>query len=334
MKNMKLYAIAGVVAAAAVGGTFAYYNASQTFSNPFDTSNYGTFAMEEFNPAEGHKWEPGVKVDKKVFATNTGDGEVWVRVNLNEVWSGLKSDVSDLVYGNEALYTNNPTMPSTANQANPEDGWVDADGSVVYKEFTDSIADTVEGLSGKDWYYKGGYFYYTKPLAKNEVTSDLLNSVTLCADTDMGKFDEKSYYKVAAEGIKRTNDDGTINQELVAIDENGTVKEGWVEYTGDMSTEEETNPDGTKKTVVVVTDSNGTKVKIETGDKETVYTYKNKELGANESGYANADYKLNIQVEFVQTDEAAAQEAGWSVDALQDLGFVAASPAPTMASEE
>lgn len=334
MKNMKLYAVAGVVALAAVGGTFAYYNASQTFSNPFDTSNYGTFAMEEFNPAEGHKWEPGVKVDKKVFATNTGDGEVWVRVNLNEVWSDLKSDVSNLVYGKESLYMNNPTGPSTANQDNPEDGWVDADNSVVYKEFTDSIADTVDGLSGKDWYYKGGYFYYTKPLAKDEVTSDLLNSVTLCADTDMGKFDEKNYYKVDTKGLPTKNTDGTLNQNLVAIDENGKKKEGWFEYTGEMSTKEVTDTDGTKKTVVVVINSDGIEEEIETTANETVYTYKNKELGENVSGYANANYKLNIQVEFVQTDEAAAQEAGWSVDALQDLGFVTASPAPTTASEE
>lgn len=40
--NKKVYGLIGIAALAAVGGTFAYYNASQTFNNPFDTTNFGT----------------------------------------------------------------------------------------------------------------------------------------------------------------------------------------------------------------------------------------------------------------------------------------------------
>lgn len=312
MKNMKIYALAGVAALAVVGGTFAYYNASQTFNNPFDTSNYGTYAMEEFNPAEGHNWEPGVEVDKKVFATNTGKGDVWVRISLDEVWENLNSDATDkkLAFAYNELWRANPDSGTTAKQNNAEDGLVAADknvGSVVYKEFDkDAITQNLEEAGAKNWYYKDGYFYYTKTLAQNQVTPDLLKTVTLCGDTDMGKFVVKNYYKIDAKGIKTKNDDGSINQNLVPYDADGNVKSGWTPYEGEMVIETVTDAQGNKKEQVVI--KNGeTSTPVEIGEGETVYTYKDDQLAEGQQGYANANYKLNIKVEFVQADVESAK---------------------------
>ena len=48
-----------------------------------------------------------------------------------------------------------------------------------------------------------------------------------------------------------------------------------------------------------------------------IYTYKASKLNETAQGYANADYNLNITVEFVQADEEAAQ--GWDSDIVKML---------------
>lgn len=53
MKSKKLYGLLGVAVLAAAGGTFAYYNAQDTFINEFDTTSYGTSTTETFDPSKG-----------------------------------------------------------------------------------------------------------------------------------------------------------------------------------------------------------------------------------------------------------------------------------------
>ena len=309
MKKMKLYGLAGVAALAAVGGTFAYYNASQTFVNPFDTENYSTGATEQFNPGDGHDWKPGAFVDKKVLATNTGDGNVWVRVKLDEVWTfdAGATDATSLALaaGNTNFF---PGSETTGIQGSSVDGLVNGDGSVVYKNLvTGNIVTTAPTAEGSQWYFNAddGYYYYAKALVKDESTVDLMNGLTLCEDTDMGHFVDKGYFTIGAKNLP-SDEAAKLQPELKADGSLADGVTGWYELNADgtVPTKGVTTAGGVKSWVPCTKD--GEDITFD-ADTQTVYTYKVDHLVGNEQGYANADYKLNITVEFVQADEEAAQ---------------------------
>lgn len=285
MKKTRLYALAGVAAVAAVGGTFAYYNASQSFTNPFDTTDYSTSVVEKFNPGDGHEWKPGANVSKQVFATNTGEGDVWVRVKFDETWKREDSQLTSKNW-NSADDTFNPESADTAgaNQADKTDGdTLNDTGSVVYKEFLNVLDDdadpNAEG-NGAKWYFADGYYYYTSPLKTDESTIALLNSVELCADTDIGKYNEVNAY-IAVEK----------DSEMPVYPENGAGGETWTTGTLDYDFGLKPGDEGYDQATV------------DNYKDKDIYTYKADELDPEHQGYANAKYELEITVELVQTDE-------------------------------
>lgn len=312
MKNKKLYGLVGVGALAVVGGTFAYYNASQTFVNPFKTSNYGTVATERFNPTgDAHDWEPGETIDKKVMATNTGQGTVWVRVKLDETWklaNGTEHTITYKTSQNDFLNKFQPNIDMDGNNThqNPKDGKVKSDeGSVVMKNLTFGTNAPTEEKDG--WYYLDGYFYYTKPLAQGESTkTPLLDGVTLYKDTDMGYFRNFAGFKVAkkdAEPETIIPSDEIIAESIYDIDGNiikmADPSEGW--YLMEVKGALPMNDEGQ---VLAGVGSNDV---LTLADDESFFTYKANKLDSNRPGYSNADYSLDITVEFVQADEEAAQ---------------------------
>ena len=327
MKNKKLYGLVGVGALAVVGGTFAYYNASQTFVNPFKTSNYSTVATERFNPTgDAHDWEPGEKIDKKVMATNTGQGTVWVRVKLDEDWKWTMPDgtvvtkelLMDGRFENDAKF-----LPANADEAVDQfsqfDGLTVDDGSVVYKEMnyvSNKWLMEEAVAAGKDtWYYVDGYFYYTKPLAKDESTETaLLESVTLCKDTDMGYFRNFAGFTQADENSEPKS--VVPSQDVIngfEYDKDGNITDtvknvgGW--YVMGVDEALPMTADGE------VVKGKGSSEVYPLSDGNSFFTYKANLLDANRPGYSNADYSLNITVEFVQADEEAAQsfpEGAWA----------------------
>ena len=276
--KVKVLGLAGLMAVVAVGGTFAYYTAQQTFQNPFDTTNYTTYATEKFNPADGHEWKPGTKVDKEVLATNTGD--VWVRVKMNESWTkeGATDAFQTLDSKNDKFnpVTTSPegTFLADTFQTDAKDGQVPAgDGSVVHKEFKNVVGSPVTGAD--NWYFctDDGYFYYTTTLGKGESTQDLLDYVALCADADMGLFHDVEKYCIVDEGA------------TAPVYPAGDWKNGKVT---DLAESEYEGKD--------------------------VYTYKANELDDTNQGYSNAKYELDITVEFIQTtdDGESATASGWA----------------------
>lgn len=286
-KNTKVLALAGLGVLTLVGGTFAYYSASQTFNNPFDTSNFGTYATEKFSIEDGTDWKPGAEVDKEVYATNTGDGEVWVRVKFDEAWSRDDGTFKEFDTTDDGFYVADPIEEATPlageNQKDATDGTTEADpGSVVYKNF-DNLVDADDKATAKKWYFVDGYYYYTSALAKDESTVMLLDSVTLCGDTDMGKFDNNSYYTIV--------DKGSVTPVFNA----STWTAG--ECPFDASYKDKTDDKDYEKCYGQFIDKD-------------VHIYKENKLDVKAQGYANADYELNITVEFVQTDAEAA--SGWA----------------------
>ena len=307
MKKMKIYGLVGVAALAAVGGTFAYYNASQTFNNPFDTSNYSTSSTEKFNPNDDNKdWKPGSTVEKKVFAKNTGDGDVWVRVKFDEKW--IRNNESFLQFGSKdglpkfgvagvkgGITAGDSSTHQGIEDAYETDGIVSEDtGSVVMKNL---VADW-DG----NWAFNetDGYFYYKTVLTKGQETALLLDSVTLCNDADMGHFDNPVYYIAVEKGAEKPEFD----------------QEGWKALKEE---EKEQDFDGWTYGVPNKDD--------EALKGKDVYTYKGNILDETKPGYANADYELDITVDFIQTTEdgEVIDGSNWDVNFLRGLGLLPAA---------
>lgn len=330
MKKMKIYGLVGIAALAAVGGTFAYYNASQTFNNPFDTTNYSTSSTEKFNPNGDNKdWKPGSTVEKKVFAKNTGDGDVWVRVKFDEKWTG--SDGNPLMFDRSVVLDEEGRQFGSRNGlavfgvAGAEDGITVKDSSkhqgVGEKYETDGFVGgdrgsvVMKNLAANwesSWAFneEDGYFYYKTVLKKDQETALLLDSVTLCDDTDMGYFDNPVYYIAVEKGTEKPVFDEAGWKELEGVAKEQNFK-GWTYGIPDKDDESLKDKD--------------------------VYTYKGNILDESKPGYANADYELDITVDFIQTTEDGEVIDGstWDVAFLKELGLlptVAAEPtAPTQA---
>lgn len=269
MNKKVALAVSGLAAITVVGGSFAYYSASQTLSNPFTTTTYASSTVEKFNPKDGDKWEPGAEINKDVYATNTGESDLWVRVKFDEVWA--RED--DQFITNDSKNANFfPTSLDDDLQLNATDGktatddLTTADGSVVYKKFANNSSWELN---------EDGYYYYKATLKPGDTTDQLLDSVTLYKNTDMGARIQDTYFAT----VKK--DDPAPEYDL--------TKSNW--------------------TLLVLGEDQTTK-DIFTDPSLDYYTWSRDLLDDNAKGYAKADYTLNITTEFVQAVEAAAE--GWA----------------------
>lgn len=182
--NKKIIGVLGLASVALVGGTFAYFTQTSTIDNPFNTAKYSTVVTEEFHPEDGDKWTPGAEVNKDLYVENTGDRDVVVRVKYEEFWNRNSAEIKSL--------DSKQTM-AEVHQADPKDGLIDADDSVVHKIFA-------PGTEGK-WseLQEDGYYYYLTKLAPNSSTGKFLDKVRLDDEADMGKMMTQYYYTSAEE---------------------------------------------------------------------------------------------------------------------------------------
>ncbi len=326
MKSKKFLALAGVAALAVVGGSFAYYSSFNEFNNEFDTTNYSTSSTEKFNPNGDNKdWKPGVEVEKKIFATNTGDGDVWVRIKFSEKWMKQDENHTLLTLGSADV-----TEPDNPYHFTSKDGLdkfgfrssfdnskdyqgigddYDKDGNVS-QDSGSVVGKTLAADWQNNWYFneKDGYFYYKKVLTNEDgknTTADLLESVTLCEDTDMGRFDEPVYYIA----VEKDGEKPVFNEANWTKAQMNQNYDGWTWGIPDKD-------DDTLK------------------DKD-VYTYKGKILDKDLPGYANADYQLDIKVDFLQTNEDGkiADTAGWDTEAMKEAGVLTEAFIPETSAE-
>lgn len=165
----KVKVLAGLLALALVAGTIAYFTKSMSVDNPFSTKKYGGETVEKFTPE--NNWEPGGQVTKEVQAKNTGNYDLYVRVKFDEKWErdGKVIAGTELSSADKTKF-----FPDSADKSVQ-------DGSSVYKHLS--------GVENKFWKDgNDGYFYYTKALSKDQMTSTLMDYVTLCKDANMGSY--------------------------------------------------------------------------------------------------------------------------------------------------
>lgn len=215
MKNKKkrfsmLVAAAAVVAL--IAGVLAYFNQTTELENQLKTKQYGNETEEKFTPKPD--WQPGQEVKKETLVRNTGDYDLIVRVSMSEEWKRNGT----MFIGHESKNTAfGSATAAEAKQAGATPGLTDGltagDESVVSKL-----------KSSADWEFNqaDGYWYYTKKLAPTEVTGNVLDSIILAGNTDMGLYEKINYYTTA---VSKPAYDQTSTNDAEA----GTK---WVEFTG------------------------------------------------------------------------------------------------------
>ncbi len=262
MKNKKLAAVAGLMAVALVGGSFAYFNQTMKVENPFDTGKYSSELVETFTPEDGENWQPGTKVDKAVNVKNTGDYPVVVRVRFDETWTRKEGSVKyfENETGLKGCYYEKAELKGTdgTGQIDPLDGLTEKDGAKDTSVVVKYIDDTNWVFNEKDgyYYYKGVVPAQVEDATGKKVageTKDFLKSVRLLEDADMGHYTEIKYYT--------TDDEITEDTE-------------WTTYTGE--------------------------VPVLDGEAKVKHTKTVAVMDENAQGYSGSDYKLTITAQTVQ----------------------------------
>ena len=153
MKSKKpLVAIVLVVLFGLIGGTIAYYQTNDSFSNVFNSGKYVITTEEEFESPPD--WTPGDKTPKEVTVKNEGTVDAAVKVCFEESWKDENGNPLSLVDQNNEPYS-----------------ILDFDSN--YKRYWRKDCNA------------NCYYYYTS-LKPNEETEKILESVTFNPVADLG----------------------------------------------------------------------------------------------------------------------------------------------------
>ena len=209
-KEKKLSAKPLILAAAAAllsfGITWAYYSDIIVLANPFATSHSGAAMVEEFNPDSS--FLPGETVIKKVAFQNTGEMDIFLRVEVppEEAWYAKgESEPLDEPYTTETVRKNWTVVWPKGGDAADTDYWSQV--------FTDA-----DGTK---------YRYYRRILQAGETTEDILDSIKLSTKVSNDRHDidySDKIYKL------------TFNAEAVPVEE----------LNGELSVQSQWNMDVTK----------------------------------------------------------------------------------------
>ncbi|MCL2772323.1 MAG: hypothetical protein FWD71_03145 [Oscillospiraceae bacterium] len=211
-----------VAAVLLVAGTFAWQQMVHKV-NEFTGSKNGEVLHDDFNPNTG---------EKEVYVENTGTGELFIRVKLNETmdltsnerpsdpidWKshvyktsyadcGNSNDNGDLfhkyfnwVMGGQKYYMPANGSEPVVQDTNIYNGGTPGVGQTPLITANQLITvetylsmSTAEKSAFKGWIFDNdGYIYWSQPLKKDEVTGLLLNRV----DTDPSLNDTDYYYAI------------------------------------------------------------------------------------------------------------------------------------------
>lgn len=206
--------LALAVCAGSFGGTWAYYGNSIEIVNPLATSHSGVIMAEEFNPNDS--FLPGETVTKKIWFENTGDMDLFLRVEVPPVeeWA----DEPDLKTG--YVIKRWTSAWTEAKEEEEIDGLEEPKQNFEEWGTTNLWSEVISQRdnSGVDHNYR----YYRKILPAGEATEAILESIKLSPEVSNDRhrddYSGKEYrlefsaQAVPVEGSGGTGEDGS--QEL------------------------------------------------------------------------------------------------------------------------
>ncbi len=203
-KKAILPAAAFLVAAAAIGTTFAWQTWDLSVTNELKAHDTTVIVDENFNPDDG---------TKEVCFKNTGNSSVFLRVTYSEYW--IKNESLDEDIGKVDWYENSdinvePNWNGTTILPNKVDG-----KNVAEKKWA-SIWPESNSDSAKEWVNgKDGWFYYTGVLKPGDSTDKILDRIEF--DKDLKDSYANANYRLffKAEVVQCSDGNGTINSETV-----------------------------------------------------------------------------------------------------------------------
>lgn len=199
-----------------VGSTYAWITSADERINRTDANQRRVSAIVEEDFSEVYRWAPGTTKEKNIRVRNTGDVPTMVRISLKEFLVIFETVVNDNHAdrdgnGNLKIYG---TPSTTAIDIQDTSTWAAGNtygisASKYYKANSSTLRNQTylhigarnAALSGFEldfeagkvfdfinppasvateyWYYEGGYFYYSEVLQPEEVTPNLLDSISL-----------------------------------------------------------------------------------------------------------------------------------------------------------
>lgn len=267
---------AALLALAIIAGSWAFYSSVSKIDNELQTKEYGDRIIEEFTPKQD--LEPGKEITKKVGVTNTGDYDLVVRIKMSEKWE--RNDQTLISFDSDNAAFNTVTNTTyIAKQGNDTDGLLTNDETVMYKNL-----DLSNWTDGKD-----GYWYYNNKLTPGATTGNLLESVIMATNTDIGHYAPAvKYYSVA-------NKATVAAAQAIAEDAQETYAK---------------NPTADNKTALdaanaALEDAYGW-TSAKPADETTINFVKSENvIDKNAQGYSNANYTLTIITEVCQATKDA-----------------------------
>lgn len=260
---------AGTLALAVVAGTWAYYTSTVSINNSLHTKSYSDRTIEEFTPDQ--EIQPGSEIVKKVGAENTGDYALAARIKMSEKWERNSQELIHFSSDQAAFSSVTNAAPAyTAKQGNDGDGLLTSDESVMYKNL-----DLTNWIPGGD-----GYWYYNQKLLPGKSTGNLLNSLVMATNADMGKYVTADYYSTA--------DKSTVAAAQAAYDQ---------------------NPNKTTKAALEA--AYAWNITEPAQQSSITFMKSDSALDSVAGGYADAGYTLTITTEICQATRGAVQ-ATWN----------------------
>lgn len=138
-RTKKIWMAAGLLALVILGGTFAYFSASQSMDNKFQSAEANVYLNELFDPKD--QWVPGEEKQKEVRFGNDGKMATVLRARFT------------------------PVLTRQDGTADPE----------AAKGFLLNFSDDFDS----SWTKIGDWYYYNKVLAPGQITDITLKSVTI-----------------------------------------------------------------------------------------------------------------------------------------------------------
>ena len=196
MKKKAALGLAGIAAAAVIGGTWAYWSQDLTATNEFETGKFDSNIIEDFTPPAVGEWLPGVTVDKKVKVTNDGDVDLVVAASVSQVWTSEEGTDPVLMFTGDSgeeyaarinwgadviAFDRMPWISEPLGIETSVNGFEDADAKGKWILVSADTPEEGDGYTNLRFVYNG-----VVEAGENAETPLLIESVTLNEDIEAG----------------------------------------------------------------------------------------------------------------------------------------------------